>query len=188
MSTVLKTLLEFIDTAEKNRKYPEGTADGRRAALRLFEPELNDEERESLDTFKAHLDQIYQNIFNKNKTKMKAESWETYKNRLNNLISDYEKYGIDPSKMANWSRAVRKVSTKGKTKTEEKEEQPTKEIERYKEIDMSRFELPLRSGVKAIILVPSDITKEEVDKIRKYIDFLENISSNSLSKKNLEGE
>lgn len=180
MSTVAKMLLEFIDTAERNRKYPKGTAVGRRAALRLFESELNDEERESLDTFKAHFDQIYQNVFNKNKAKMAVESLLTYKNRLNALISDYEKFGIDPTKMANWNRPVRRVSTNGKGKGEEKQDQPHQETERYKEIDMSRFELPLRVGVKAIILVPSDITKEEVDKIRKYIDFLESISGNSL--------
>lgn len=183
MSTVIKTLLEFVDSAVRNRKYPYGTAVGRRAALKLFEPELNDEERESLDTFKAHLDQIYRSVYNKNKSKMTAESWVTYKNRLKALISDYEKYGVDPTKMANWNRTIRKETVKGKIKAEDKSDSPTQETERYKEVDMSRFELPLRSGVKAIILVPSDINKEEVGKIRKYIDFLENISETKIKKK-----
>ena len=178
MSTVVKLLLEFIDTAEKNRKYPSGTALGRRAAIRLFESELNDEERESLDTFKAHFDQIYQNVVNKNKSKMRVESLVTYKNRVNALINDYEKYGVDPVKMANWNRPLRKTS--GKSQHNDKNVEPkselTPDIEKYKEIDMSRFELPLRQGVKAIILVPSDITRSEVEKIRKYIDFLASIS------------
>jgi hypothetical protein len=183
MSTVIKTLLGFIDTAEKNRKYPEATAAAKRAAVRLFEPELNDEERESLDTFKAHFDQIAQNVLNKNKSKMKLESLVTYRNRLSGLVSEYEKYGIDPMKMANWNRPVRKVSAQKRTEGGNRQDEPTQEIEKYKEIDMSRFELPLRTGVKAIILVPSDITREEVGKIRKYIDFLESISGTSFTNK-----
>lgn len=182
MSTIIKTLLEFVDTAEKNRKYPANTASARKSAARLFETELNDEERESLDTLKAHLDQIYQNVFNKNKSKMTADSLLTYKNRFNALISDYEKYGVNPVKMANWNRPVRRVSAKVKGESKEKQDRSIQEVERYKEIDMSRFELPLRTGVKAIILVPSDITKEEVGKIRKYIDFLESISGISANK------
>lgn len=177
MNTVTEVLHDFINTAERNRKYPRGTAGGRRAALKLFESELNDEERESLDTFKAHLEQIYQNVFNKNKSKMDLKSLETYRNRLNALISDYEKYGADPVKMANWNRSVRRVSKKGEKKNDKEQFQLTKDVEKYKEVNMSRFELPLRSGVRAIILVPSDITKDEVNKIRKYIDFLESISN-----------
>lgn len=177
MSNVIETLIEFIETAKKNRKYPSGTAIGRRAALKLFEPELNDEERESLDTFKSHLDNIYQNVYNKNKAKMTAESWVTYKNRLKALISDYEKHGTDPTKMANWNRTVRKTSGKNKVNPEKNTHLIPSGVEKYKEVDMSRFELPLRAGVKAIILVPSDLTKNEVDKIRKYVDFLESISN-----------
>jgi len=183
MNTTTKTLLDFIDIAEKNREYPQGTALGRRAAVRLFDAELNGSERESLDTFKSYLDQIYQNVFNKNKSKMRAESLLTYKNRISALISDYEKYGTDPTKMASWDRPVRKRSARDNGKTENKtygqDADPKQELESYKTIDMSRFELPLRAGVKAIILVPSNITKVEVIKIRKYIDFLESIAGTS---------
>lgn len=180
MSTVIEALQDFINTAERNRKYPRATAGGRRAALKLFESELTDEERESLDTFKAHLEQIYQDVFNKNKSKMDLKSLQTYRNRLNTLILDYEKYGVDPVKMANWNRSVRRLSKKEEKKNDKEQFQLAKEIEKYKEVNMSRFELPLRSGVRAIILVPSDVTKDEVNKIRKYIDFLETISNQSL--------
>lgn len=188
MSTVIKTLHDFIDTAERNRKYPAGTASGRRAALRLFESELNDEERESLDTFKLHIDQIYNNVFTKNPSKMTAESLLTYRNRLNALISDYEKYGTNPIKMANWNRPVRKLNPKTKEapKREEKQVKLAQEQEVYKDIDMSRFELPLRPGVKAIILVPSDISKSEVEKLRGYINFLDSIAGNKESVNNNE--
>lgn len=182
MSSVTKELLDFIDTAERNRKYPLGTAAGRRSALRLFEVELNDEEKESLDTFKKNLDQIYQNVFNKNKSNMSAGSLTTYKMRLLSLIKDYEKYGQDPTKLANWNRPVRKYN-KASSEQEPKQLNPTAESKQEvllseKGSDFSRFELPLRPGIKAIIIVPSDISKSEVEKLRSYINFLDSIAGN----------
>lgn len=180
MSSVTKELLDFIDTAERNRKYPLGTAAGRRSALRLFEVELNDEEKESLDTFKKNLDQIYQNVFNKNKSNMSAGSLATYKMRLESLIKDYEKYGQDPTKLANWNRPVRKYK-KALLEKEAKDSIPAVEPKQEvllpeKGLDFSRFELPLRPGIKAIIIVPSDISKSEVEKLRGYINFLDSIA------------
>jgi len=182
MSSVTKELLDFIDTAERNRKYPGGTAAGRRSALRLFEVELNDEEKESLDTFKKNLDQIYQNVFNKNKSNMSAGSLATYKMRLESLIKDYEKYGQDPTKLANWNRPVRKYK-KAPLEKEVRDSIPATEpkpevLLPEKGSDFSRFELPLRPGIKAIIIVPSDISKSEVEKLRGYINFLDSIAGN----------
>lgn len=179
MSTIIENLTEFVDAAERNRKYPAGTAAGRRSALRLFEPELTDEEKESLDTLKEHLEQIFQNVFNKNKSKMTAASLTTYKRRLLSLISDYERHGTDPNKMASWNRTIRKVATgvlKSKGKIDANHPHDIGETVLVKSSEVSRFELPLRPGIKAIILVPSDITKEEVGKLRRYVDFLESIS------------
>ncbi|MBX4192091.1 hypothetical protein KW798_01245 [Candidatus Parcubacteria bacterium] len=53
-----KKLTEFVNFAAKNRKYPESTAQGLRAALKLFDQELSDEERNSLQLFKERFDQI----------------------------------------------------------------------------------------------------------------------------------
>ena len=169
--------MDFIDAAEKSRKYPGNTASARRSAVRLFEHELNEQEKASLDTLKKNLDQIYTNVFNKNKSNMTVASLETYKNRFIALVKEYEKYGINPTMMANWNRPIRKISTKDdKTKNNVPENMEVRESE-YKEIEMSRFELPLRPGIKAIILVPSNITRDEVNKVRKYIDFLDSIAS-----------
>src|SRR3989344_2230656 len=107
MSTTIQSLIEFTFAAEKSRKYPSNTAGAMRSALRLFERDMTDEEKESIDTFKNHIDQISQSVFNKNKSKMSATSLETYKRRLDSLINDYEKYGTEPSKMASWDRTPR---------------------------------------------------------------------------------
>ncbi len=164
----IKDLYEFIDTATRNRKYPTSTAQGLRAAIKLFDSELNDDERGSLDKIKTNLDQIYQSVFAKNKS-FTASSLATYKSRLLKVISDYEKYGNDPTKMANWNpkvvvRAPRKAlkdtlassqdeSTSANTNTRQSDE-PTGE-------NMHRLELALRPGVKFVVVVPQDLRTAE---------------------------
>lgn len=179
MNDTIQTLTDFIEAAKRSRKYPDNTAYGFRAALRLFEPELTSEEKESLDTLKSHFEQIYQNVFNKNKSKYTASSLSVYRRRLLNLMADYEKYGIDPTKIASWNRPLRKISSRkpedgggliGIT-TEGQGVASTQPNGRGPAMD--RFELSLRPNVKAIILVPSDLSTEEVKKIRGLVDYLD---------------
>ncbi len=67
MSDTITTLQEFIDSARRSRKYPDNTAMALKTALRLFETELNDEEKSSVEKFNENLDRIYQSVFEKNK-------------------------------------------------------------------------------------------------------------------------
>ena len=126
MSKNIQDLFEFIERAEKNRKYPTATASGLKAALRLFEVELNEEEKNSVDLFKKNLEQIYHSVTVKNGKSMSSGSLVTYKSRINKIISHFEKYGIDPTKMVNWNPKVitRKQQTKkGPRNTENQNEQ-----------------------------------------------------------------
>lgn len=111
--TNVKLIYEFIDHAIKSRKYPENTGSSLKTALKLFEVELNDDERNSIDLFINNIEQIYQNVFAKNKN-FSASSLAVYKSRVLKAINDYKKYGIDPTKMANWTPKVvtrsRKIS------------------------------------------------------------------------------
>lgn len=97
-------LYEFIDIAEKNRKYLPNTATNYRTPLRLVESELTDEEKNSIDLVKTHLNEIFTLLYSKNSAKLSASSLEVYKRRVRSLIGDYEKYGDDPAKMAAWDR------------------------------------------------------------------------------------
>src|SRR3989338_7606501 len=101
----IQDLYEFIDRAVKSRKYPDNTGMALKTALKLFEAVLNEEERNSIDVFSKNIEQIYQNVFSKNKN-FSASSLATYKSRVTKVLSDYEKYGVDPTKMANWSPKV----------------------------------------------------------------------------------
>lgn len=169
----IDTLKNFIDAAETSRKYPSNTATSKRTALNLFEKELKNEEGESLEVFSNNLDKIAQEVFNKNSSSMSASSVETYKRRISSLIKDYEKYGTDPTKMSSWNRPTRKMKkkvVKEKNDNQEISVQPSE----VSSIETSRFEVSLRPGVKSIVVVPADITKEEVEKIKKLIDSLVN--------------
>ena len=116
---------------------------------------------------------------------MTAGTLETYRKRVSSLLKDYERYGIDPTKMANWSRPLRNTTGVKRKKPEvTKNINPTKvaTLEHSQQtVETSRLELTLRPGIKAIILVPSDITKPEVQKIRSYIDFLDSIAPDTKS-------
>jgi len=172
-------LFDFIDLAQKNRKYAPNTSTTFRTPLRLIEAELSDEEKESLDLLKERLDAIVSNIYGKNKTSLSAASLEVYKRRILNVISDYEKYGKDPAKMASWNRVIAlRKSKKNKEVEEGSNQKYTTLNERITEGSsqlrpMTRFELQLSPEDKAIILTPPRLKKNYIKKIKGYIDFLE---------------
>lgn len=183
MSKTYQHLFEFIAAAEKSRKYPSSTATSYKTPLRLIENELNEEEKESFETFKSHIDQIFQSFYSKNPSKMSAASYEEYKRRVKRLIDDYEKYGVDPTKMASWNRPV--IIRKSNQQTHESKlsaaniDVPESNSGRPLEQGgaMNRFEFVFPPNRKVIILTPSDLNKEEARKIKAYIDYLENAAS-----------
>jgi len=99
-----KVLYDFIDRAVKSRKYPENTGTAFKTALNLFEAELNNEERDSINEVKKNIGQISNSILVKGK--INAGSLATYKSRIIKIINDYEKYGLDAAKMASWSPKI----------------------------------------------------------------------------------
>lgn len=162
-------LYEFIDRAVKSRKYPENTASGLRAALKLFETALNDDELSSLEVFKQNLEQIYGSVSSKNGKNFSASSLAVYKSRVSKVINDFEKYGIDPTKMASWSPKVVTRSPKNVTKVKKSSQdevlQPDSS-EVISGVEMVKVYVPLRPGIKSICDIPVDITKEDLEKIK----------------------
>ncbi len=170
-----QNLYEFIDRAVKNRKYPANTALGLKAALKLFESEVNEEEKNSVKKFEENLDQIYHAVSSKNKD-ITASSLATYKSRVLKVLRDYNTYGADPTKMNGWIikplvRQKKQESSQGKAaslKTEESSEVlPVSDF-----IGMHKIELALRPDKKFIIIVPMDISQSESATIKAVLDSL----------------
>lgn len=142
-------LYDFVDRAVKNRKYPSNTAHGMRAALRMFEVEINEEEKASIDKFRDNLDQIYQSVSIKNKD-VAASSLMSYKSRVSKVLKDYERYGVDPTKMANWSVKTI-VRQRKEASTESRSENSASTANKNSMGTSADFIFDFQGGIKLII-------------------------------------
>ncbi len=167
---VVSELVTFIESAERMGNYPSSTAGGMKAALRLASSVLTEEEANSLDTLSGHIDQIFQRIFNKYKSKMNPSSIATYRQRLQSAVSDYEKHGQNPSAMASWKRKVRMVGSRRAQPGGQPTGRETLPVTDLSGPSMIRLELPVRPNAKAIVLIPADLNRAEADRIKKLID------------------
>ena len=153
MAKKIEDLYEFIDRAVRNRKYPSSTAQGLKAALRIFETELNDEERGSIDKIKENVDQIYHSVSLKNKN-VAQSSLATYKVRLAKVIRDFEQYGVDPTKMNNWTVkpvVVRQAPRKKNTRTDESYSESSVPPPKSEFDTVSNFIFDFKGGIKLVI-------------------------------------
>lgn len=169
-----KNLYEFIDIAEKNRKYLPNTATNYRTPLRLVESELTDEEKNSTDLVKTHLNDIFTLLYSKNSTKLSASSLEVYKRRVRSLISDYEQYGTDPTKIAAWDRKAltRKPKVKKAKEVESTPESLSTEMDKpTNSSNIQSAELNLSRG-KGKIIVPQELSEEDRVLLKFQIDVL----------------
>ena len=183
---VSEELRNFINRAEKGRKYAPNSAYGIKAALGYFEKELNEEEQNSLEKFKANFEAIYASVIRSNQDKLSPGSLEVYKRRISSLLNDYTEYGSDPAKFVVWNPIRRTPSVKRKNiavlpteKTEEVNETKQDSYSPASTEGMFRSEIPLRPGVKAFILTPEDLNPNDVEKIKLFIDYLSSLAKKS---------
>jgi len=187
MGATIKDLYDFIDTALRNRKYPPNTAQGYKAALRVFDAELNDEEKGSVQKTIDNIDQISNLIFGKNK--ISAGSLATYKSRLIKVVADYNKYGTDATKMANWSpkviapRAKRIRNDSSNTASSSSQLDENIEVGSVVPSNMHKIELALRPDVKFTLIVPRDLRATEVTTLQAILTSLINESASETSAK-----
>ncbi len=170
----INVLYDFIDRAVKSRNYLPGSAKGLKAALKLFEKELTDEERASVDLFEAHLDRIQQVIFSANNS-ITPNSLATYKSRVLRVLSDYKKFGSDPTKMANWNAKPVARAKRPQAQSENRsfgtgvEDGGATSIP----LGMQKIEHPIRVGVKVVVYLPAEPTSGDIDKIKKLLDLVD---------------
>lgn len=162
--------------AVKSRKYQESTAQGFRAALRLFEKELSEEEKASIDVFRNRFEQIYRSVFSSNSKDYTAESLEVYKKRVQKVLGEYESYGTDPAKFSEWGGSVRVPSNVTKKKEKKAAAEHGESISSPEQQPlapgMNRLELSLRDNVTAVLIVPRDLTLSEAEKLKTILSTL----------------
>lgn len=169
----VEILSEFIDTAVKNRRYPSNTAAGLRSALRVFGSELNETERASVEELSKNLDSLYRQVASRNHQNMTSASMETYHRRMKNLLGDYENYGVDPVRMAAWSRPTRTIRTREPGSVLPNHPTGSLAIPTVTPQEVpgtSRLEVALRPDVKAILLLPADLTPEDAVALKALVD------------------
>lgn len=183
---IVNQLNDFIDLANKNRRYPDNTASGLKAAISRFNDVLNEDERVSLELIDERFEQIMLDFFNKHKNDMTDGSLRTYQARINRVLRDFKKWGSNPQNWSSWSvsgtRARKKSNKSNNNETEnavtkqENSSSNTFEPGKHDVHPSTKFEIPLRDGISAFISTPMDINKDEVDKIKKYVDYLSSIA------------
>ncbi len=169
-----KDLYEFIDFAKGNRKYPENTANGLKSALKIFEKELNLDELGSVDLVEDNIEEIFINVVGKHKDKS-IGSLNTYKARLLKVINDYQKYGINPSKIQGWSTKMYKATNNKpikKTNLDKEKDRIQIDLSDHTNTPVHKIELSLRDNLKSIISIPKDISAKEVKMIKNILDSL----------------
>ena len=176
--TTIAIFNDFVNAAERSRKYPRNTAIGYRAALRLYEQVLKDEEKESIDTFKERLEDISSEVYHNNISQMTAGSIATYKSRVFRVLGDYEKYGREPAKMANWkpikrTRGDRKSQDDPKSANERPAQSPELRASKSK-LGMVSWELPSRNDPesKSFIITPRNLHPQDAQDMIDYLGYL----------------
>ncbi len=167
-------LYDFIEFARNNRKYPENTANGLKSALKIFEKELNLDELNSVGLIEDNIEEIFINAVSKNKDK-NIGSLNTYKARLLKVIKDYQKYGIDPSKVQRWTTkpaSVARHHMPHKDVSDKEQDKPKIALSDYINTPVHKIELHLRDDVKSIIQIPKDLTRKEAETLKTIIDSL----------------
>lgn len=177
-----KALYEFIDEAVRNRKYAENTAFGQKAALRLFEAELNSEEAASLQLFESRFDHIYDAVGRKQNGKYTAASLDTYRKRVRKVLSDYKLYGQSTATMLKWNPSRRSVSPRAAKKQVVKNLAHQSTAQHHKEEEdihisgmqpaspMHKVSFVLRSDFTFVCELPVDLSQSEAERIKNVIN------------------
>jgi len=167
-------LYNFVDLAKNNRKYPPNTANGLFSALKLFEKQLNIDELSSVGLIEENIEEIFIGVVGTNKDKNIA-SLNTYKTRLLKVIADYQKYGINPSKMQTWqvtsSRPAIHKTVKKDTQDKNLDNTET-ELSDVANTPVHKIDLSLRNNGRATLSIPRNITPKDINSIKNILDAL----------------
>jgi hypothetical protein len=120
-----------------------------------------------------------------------------YQKRILKIIGDYKQYGRDPGKMASWNprRSAPSIKVKGPSSNLNTEDHASQTPPSSKDmhdsdtslhrplaitafnvagehIDTNRSEIFLRPGFKCILELPVDLTMQEAERLKQYVDLM----------------
>jgi hypothetical protein len=163
----IEKLEYFLSRAIKLGKYSSATGANISHSLGLLKRLLTDDEPRSADYFREHATEIYM------RSGHTEPSILSYRARLERLLEDYAMHGASDKSLFEWKPAARRKRPSVPEKRDRSEGSEEKEPVVTGGVAVHRLELTVRPGVKASIVVPADITKEEA---KKLIALLETIA------------
>lgn len=155
-------LQSFINESAQQGVYSKNVTHSVGTAFRMFMDVSTKEERLSLDRFFANLDDIAARL--EKRKGLRQSSVLTYKSRIYRLLHDYSLHQSRVSKSPSVSPS-KQGRLKGVSSVESVQSKSRSSIPH-------RVELNLRGGSKCIVIVPSDVTKAEVEKVKRVLDSL----------------
>jgi len=177
----IQNLTEFIQKAIKLGKYNTNTGVGLINAVKTAEKGLSSEEPKDIDYLVEHMEELF--IRQKDIT-LSPQSQAVYFTRIRTAVKDFKKYGVDARSIYSWSPKIRirKANTKqtiSEKVDEVSEVEETKFIPQHKSDEIIReingvklnvVTWRLRPGLMVKIELPEDLTRQDVEKIKKLLD------------------
>lgn len=178
----IQSLVEFIQKAIKLAKYNANTGNGLLNAVRTAERGFLPEEPKQIDYLVGHMEELFLRQRDMN---LSPQSLAVYFTRIRRAVEDYSKYGTDARSIYSWSpkQRIKKVSSKSNSTNNEdviddsekltspslstNSDQVIKEVGGVK---LNVVTWRLRPGVMVKVELPQDLTKADVQKIKKLLD------------------
>lgn len=130
------------------------------------------------------IDQLADRIYTKHGNKYSVESLRVYKSRINRVVTDYKKYGVDAKSMASWNpltnqrkrTIVAKEITPGAVKAKEPYVESSGSsdssavvtrlgVANLNSSSVVDLHLPLLNDRSVVIYYPTDLTEDEAVKL-----------------------
>lgn len=175
-------LLEFIQKATKLGKYNPNTGGGLLNAVKVAERGLTSDEPRDIEYLASHIEELF---FRQKELNLSPQSQEVYFARVKRAADDYKKYGQDARSIYSWTpkNRVKKISLKKplNTKNEDQLFEEDQQIPQNKIIEESLIKeiggvkinvvtWRLRPGVLIKIELPEDLTKGDVERMKRLLD------------------
>ncbi len=176
--TTKQDLLDFLDYVSDKGLMKQGTARALKTACSKVFGNLD--ENEERDVIALDLDEVCRRFENLNSTSVAPNTMQTYRKRVKQAVSDFERFNAEPSswKPSGVQRAVssgkRMGSTIPKNQSGASDGEPVNRVSgAVKSADEILYQFPLRQDVIVTISgIPFDVKKSEMGRMTAFLSNL----------------